>query len=105
MTATDVPAPSTATGPEGLSEADVRRRVSDGQTNQVDETTSRTVGEIVRANVLTRFNAILAVLAKPLPKPAAGDAKSTLELTGKSAAPAGDPVVDAYRRKLSMAMF
>ncbi|HMS89533.1 MAG TPA: hypothetical protein PKE56_13865, partial [Acidimicrobiales bacterium] len=63
MTATDVPAPSTATGPEGLSEADVRRRVSDGQTNQVDETTSRTVGEIVRANVLTRFNAILAVLA------------------------------------------
>jgi cation-transporting ATPase E len=63
VTATDVPAPSTATGPEGLSEADVRRRVSDGQTNQVDETTSRTVGEIVRANVLTRFNAILAVLA------------------------------------------
>ena len=51
------------------------------------------------------YVAILAVLAKPLPKPAAGDAKSTLELTGKSAAPAGDPVVDAYRRKLSMALF
>ncbi len=51
------------------------------------------------------YVAILAVMAKPLPKPAAGDAKSTLELTGKSAAPAGDPVVDAYRRKLSMALF
>lgn len=51
------------------------------------------------------YVAILTVMAKPAPKPAAGDAKSTLELTGKSAAPAGDPVVDAYRRKLSMALF
>src|SRR5690606_5352708 len=32
-------------------------------TNDVEERTSRTVGEIVRANVLTRFNAILGSLA------------------------------------------
>jgi cation-transporting ATPase E len=63
VTASDVPAPSTATGAEGLSEAAVRERVAAGRTNAVEETTSRTVGEIVRANVLTRFNAILAVLA------------------------------------------
>ena len=51
------------------------------------------------------YVAILTVMAKPAPKPAAGDAKSTLELTGKAAATGGDPVVDAYRRKLSMAVF
>jgi putative thioredoxin len=51
------------------------------------------------------YVAVLAVMAKPAPKPAAGDAKSTLELTGKAAATGGDPVVDAYRRKLSMALF
>ena len=51
------------------------------------------------------YVAILTVMARPAPKPAAGDAKSTLELTGKAAATGGDPVVDAYRRKLSMAVF
>ena len=40
-------------------------------------------------------------------KPAAeADApKGTVEVTGKAAAVAGDPVVDAYRRTLSMALF
>lgn len=33
-----------------------------GQVNAVDERTSRTVGEILRANVFTRFNALLGVL-------------------------------------------
>ena len=47
----------------GLSAADVADRTRRGLVNGVDEKTSRTVGEIVRANVLTRFNAILAVLA------------------------------------------
>jgi cation-transporting ATPase E len=47
----------------GLSTAEVAERQARGQTNAVDEHTSRTVGEIVRANVLTRFNAILGVLA------------------------------------------
>ena len=63
MSGTDVPEPSTATGAGGLTAEEVRQRRADGRTNQVEETTSRTVGEIVRANVLTRFNAILAVLA------------------------------------------
>jgi putative thioredoxin len=51
------------------------------------------------------YVAVLAVMAKPAPKPAAGDTKSTLQLTGNAAATGGDPVVDAYRRKLSMALF
>jgi cation-transporting ATPase E len=47
----------------GLTAAQVAEREAAGQVNHVDEHTSRTIGEIVRANVLTRFNAILAVLA------------------------------------------
>ena len=37
-------------------------RVSRGAVNQLTERTSRSIGEIVRANVLTRFNAILGAL-------------------------------------------
>lgn len=51
------------------------------------------------------YVAILALMAKPAPKPAAGEAKGALELTGKAAAVSADPVVDQYRRKLSMALF
>jgi putative thioredoxin len=51
------------------------------------------------------YVAILAVMAKPAPKPAAGEAKGALEVTGKAAAVSADPVVDQYRRKLSMALF
>ena len=53
------------------------------------------------------YVAILEIITKPQPKPAAAEpgAKGGLELTGKAAAPAGDPVVDQYRRKLSMALF
>ncbi|MFN8019513.1 MAG: cation-translocating P-type ATPase [Acidimicrobiales bacterium] len=47
----------------GLTTAEVEARRAAGQTNAVEERTSRTGWEIVRANVLTRFNAILAVLA------------------------------------------
>ena len=47
----------------GLSAAEVAERVAAGQVNTAEDKTSRTLGEIVRANVLTRFNAILAVLA------------------------------------------
>ena len=50
------------------------------------------------------YVAILELMSKPAPK-AAAETKSTLEVTGKSAAPASDPVVDQYRRKLSMALF
>jgi putative thioredoxin len=51
------------------------------------------------------YVAILAVMAKPAPKTAAGEAKGALELTGKAAAVSADPVLDQYRRKLSMALF
>jgi len=50
------------TGPDGLTDAEVAERVARGQTNQSDDRTSRTFGEIVRANVFTRFNAILGVM-------------------------------------------
>ncbi|WP_099022126.1 HAD-IC family P-type ATPase [Mycolicibacterium palauense] len=46
----------------GLSEAEVARRIADGNTNDVPTRAARTVSEIVRANVLTRINAILGVL-------------------------------------------
>jgi putative thioredoxin len=54
------------------------------------------------------YVAILELMTKPAAKPegGAGAAKGTLELTGKAAAaPASDPVLDQYRRKLSMALF
>ncbi|CAN5116164.1 hypothetical protein BH20ACT3_BH20ACT3_14000 [soil metagenome] len=47
----------------GLTTAEVAERVGAGLTNDVDERTSRTLGEIVRGNILTRFNAILGTLA------------------------------------------
>ncbi|MFC4910814.1 HAD-IC family P-type ATPase [Actinomadura gamaensis] len=46
----------------GLSDAQVRERVAAGQVNDVPRRTSRSVGEIVRANVLTRFNALIGSL-------------------------------------------
>jgi putative thioredoxin len=51
------------------------------------------------------YVAILEIMAKPAPKAGAAEAKSTLEVTGKAAAAPADPVVDQYRRKLSMALF
>ncbi|GAB2705038.1 cation-translocating P-type ATPase [Nocardia thraciensis] len=46
----------------GLSAAEVEQRVRDGQTNDVPDRASRSVADIVRANVFTRINAILGVL-------------------------------------------
>ena len=51
------------------------------------------------------YVAMLTLMAKPAPKAAAGEAKGALEVTGKAAAVSADPVLDAYRRKLSMALF
>jgi cation-transporting ATPase E len=47
------------TAPTGLSAAEVQERVARGQTNDTGERTSRKLSEIVRANLFTRFNAIL----------------------------------------------
>ncbi|MFG2307523.1 cation-translocating P-type ATPase [Streptomyces sp. NPDC048566] len=47
---------------EGLSSAEVAERVARGEVNDVPVRSSRSVAEIVRANVFTRFNAIIGVL-------------------------------------------
>ncbi|MFD4502213.1 cation-translocating P-type ATPase [Streptomyces sp. NPDC058457] len=54
-----LPAPIRATG---LTSAEVAERVARGQVNDVPVRSSRSFGEIVRANVFTRFNAIIGVL-------------------------------------------
>jgi len=46
----------------GLTDAEVAQRIADGQSNAVREHATRSVAEIVRANVFTRINAILGVL-------------------------------------------
>ncbi|MFC0600045.1 HAD-IC family P-type ATPase [Streptomyces palmae] len=46
----------------GLSSAEVAERVARGEVNDVPARSSRSLTEIVRANVLTRFNAIIGVL-------------------------------------------
>lgn len=46
----------------GLSDAEVAARIADGKANDVPARASRSVSEIVRANVFTRINAILGVL-------------------------------------------
>lgn len=46
----------------GLSSPEVSRRVSEGRTNTVAQSTGRSVWQIIRANVFTRVNAILGVL-------------------------------------------
>ena len=60
-------------------------------------------GELARKT----YVAILDLMSKPVPKaaPGAEKAKGALELTGHAAVAPSDPVVDQYRRKLSMALF
>jgi cation-transporting ATPase E len=48
--------------PTGLTAADVAERIADGRVNRAPRGTSRSLWEIVRANVFTRFNAILGTL-------------------------------------------
>ncbi len=50
------------TPPEGLTAAEVAQRVADGRTNAFEARTSRSIAEIVRANVFTVFNALLLTL-------------------------------------------
>ncbi|XMA37519.1 HAD-IC family P-type ATPase [Streptomyces albogriseolus] len=60
---TDAVQPVTATSPViGLTSAEVAERVARGLVNDVPVRSSRSVVEIVRANVFTRFNAIIGVL-------------------------------------------
>jgi cation-transporting P-type ATPase E len=46
----------------GLSAAEVAQRVANGQVNDVPSAPTRTVGQILRANLLTRFNLLLGSL-------------------------------------------
>jgi cation-transporting P-type ATPase E len=57
-----VPAPGEALAPTGLTAAEVRERRARGEVNRYEVTTSRPVKEILRSNVLTRFNALLGAL-------------------------------------------
>lgn len=60
-----VPAPSVLTAPPlepGLSREEVAERIASGRTNDVPVRASRSVGQIIRGNVFTRINAMIAVL-------------------------------------------
>ncbi|GAB2899098.1 HAD-IC family P-type ATPase [Streptomyces deserti] len=55
--------PATVTSPvTGLTAAEVAERVARGQVNDVPVRSSRSTVDIIRANVFTRFNAIIGVL-------------------------------------------
>ncbi|MGH9236130.1 MAG: HAD-IC family P-type ATPase [Acidimicrobiales bacterium] len=54
--------PLTAELPRGLTRAEVDERVADGRVNRAPRGTGRSLWAIVRANVFTRFNAILGGL-------------------------------------------
>ncbi len=56
------PVPIPAARARGLSTAEVAERVARGEVNDVPVRSSRSLAEIVRANVFTRFNAIIGVL-------------------------------------------
>ncbi|MEV6317427.1 cation-translocating P-type ATPase [Streptomyces sp. NPDC051776] len=59
------PGTGSVTGPPsatGLTAAEVAERVARGEVNDVPVRSSRSTAEIVRANVFTRFNAIIGVL-------------------------------------------
>lgn len=58
-------AAATAEAPSagGLTSAQVSAKREAGESNTIDNSTSRSVGQIIRANIFTLFNAILAVAA------------------------------------------
>ena len=47
---------------QGLTRAEVDDRQKDGRTNAVDKVSSRSLSQIIKANVFTRFNALLGAL-------------------------------------------
>lgn len=56
------PASLVPVAPGGLTAAEVAERVARGQVNDVPVRSSRSMTDIIRANVFTRFNAIIGVL-------------------------------------------
>ena len=53
---------STAAPERGLTADEVAQRVADGKVNDMPDRSGRSVGDIIKANVFTRINAILGVL-------------------------------------------
>ena len=51
------------------------------------------------------YVAILELMSKPAPKVSGEPVKGALEVVGRAIVAPGDPVIDQYRRKLSMALF
>jgi putative thioredoxin len=51
------------------------------------------------------YVAILELMSKPAPKAAVAEVKGTLEIAGRVQVASSDPLLDQYRRKLSMALF
>ena len=113
---------STARSPESLAAAlatnkrdfDARFELAQLQfasgkfTEAMDELLEIVMRDKAWNNELARktYVAILEVMSKPAPaKPEAAAPKGALEIAGKVNAAPADPVVDAYRRKLSMALF
>jgi putative thioredoxin len=77
-------------------------------TEAMDELLQIVMRDKTWQNELARktYVAILELMSKPAPKAAEAAApKSTLEVTAKVNTAPADPVVDQYRRKLSMALF
>ncbi len=62
MTAREVPGLLRRTRPEGLSAAEVSERERNGLVNRSEDRTSRSLVDIARSNLLTRFNAILGAM-------------------------------------------
>ncbi|MBW4029245.1 MAG: HAD-IC family P-type ATPase [Acidobacteria bacterium] len=62
LTPRDAPGTSNGTRTTGLTGAEVAARIAAGQVNVGGERTSRTLGEIIRTNVFTRFNLLLGIL-------------------------------------------
>jgi len=57
-----IPTDRPRTAPTGLTATEVAERVARGEANDLGDRTSRTLAEIVRANLFTRFNAILGTM-------------------------------------------
>ena len=49
--------------PTGLTAAEVQSRVAQGLVNETEDTGGKTVGEIIKSNVLTYFNLIFFIIA------------------------------------------
>lgn len=48
---------------KGLSTAEVKSRMESGRSNVVDQCSSRSLGDIIKANIFTRFNFLITALA------------------------------------------